>query len=121
MERLAGFSALVVAVIVSLLVVRTLQVTSVRVAAFFIIWLLLPYAILAIMLARDAPRPIERGNIMTTLLTVGGGLLFLFVVMRANPDPQGGIAVLFMPVYQGIAMLVLIPVTRRLLRGRPHP
>ena len=49
-------------------------------------------------------------------LVAGGGLAFLTLVIFVNPDPQGGIAVFFTPVYQGIAMMILFPLLRSALR-----
>jgi len=55
----------------------------------------------------------ERASAMTCLVAIAtvtvGGLLFLTYVIFLNPDPQGGIAVLFTPVYQAIGICVLVP------------
>ena len=75
-------------------------------------WLLLPYVILAVMLAFSTRVANDVANLAVTLLVVVGGLLFLVFVIFIRPDPQGGIAVFFTPVYQGAAMVVLIPLSR---------
>ena len=111
---LAGHLSLVVAAIVSLFVVWSLHVESSGFAALLGIWLLVPYAVLAVVLKTRASRATENANVATTLLVVAGGLLFLIVVVFVDSDPQGGIAVLFTPVYQGIAIVVLLLLTRRL-------
>jgi uncharacterized membrane protein len=104
--------SLVVAAVVSLFVVRSLQPRGAGVATLLSIWLLLPYVILAVVLqARSSPAK-DIANLVTTLLVVAGGLLFLIMVVFISPDPQGGIAVVFTPIYQGIATAVLLPLTR---------
>ena len=111
---LAGQLSLVVAAIVSLFVVWSLRAESTRFAVLLGIWLLVPYAVLAVVLKTRASRATENANVATTMLVVAGGLLFLIVVVFVDSDPQGGIAVLFTPVYQGIAIVVLLLLTRRL-------
>jgi hypothetical protein len=54
----------------------------------------------------------EIADLIVTVLVVAGGLLFLTIVVFVRPDPQGGIAVLLTPVYQGIAMVILVPLSR---------
>jgi hypothetical protein len=97
---------------VSLVLVHSLKPTSVKAATFFSIWLLLPYLILAIVLAIRAHMATEIADLIVTVLVVAGGLLFLTIVVFVRPDPQGGIAVLLTPVYQGIAMVILVPLSR---------
>ncbi|MDQ3149214.1 MAG: hypothetical protein M3Q38_04730 [Chloroflexota bacterium] len=107
-----GYLLLVAAAVVSLMFVHSLKPTSVEAAAFLSIWLLLPYLILAIVLAIRAHIATEIANLTVTVLVVAGGLLFLTIVIFVRPDPQGGIAVLFTPVYQSIAMVILVPLSR---------
>lgn len=106
-----AYVLLIVAAIVSLFFVYILKPTSAEATALFGIWLLLPYIILAAILAFST-RAIDVANLVVTLFVVVGGLLFLVVVIFIRPDPQGGIAVFFTPMYQGVAMVVLIPLSR---------
>ena len=73
---------------------------------------MLPYLILAAILAFNTRAAIDVANLAVTLFVVVGGLLFLVVVIFLRPDPQGGIAVFFTPMYQGVAMVFLIPLSR---------
>ena len=107
-----AYLLLVAAAVVSLMFVHSLKPASVAAATFFSIWLLLPYLILAMVLATRARIATEIANLTVTVLVVAGGLLFLTIVIFVRPDPQGGIAVLFTPVYQGIAMVILVPLSR---------
>jgi len=107
-----AYVLLIVAAIVSLFFVYILKPTSAEATALFSIWLLLPYIILAAILAFSASVAIDVANLVVTLFVVVGGLLFLVVVIFIQPDPQGGIAVFFTPLYQGVAMIVLIPLSR---------
>ena len=107
-----AYVLLIVAAIVSLFFVYILKPTSAEATALFGIWLLLPYIILAAILAFSTRVAIDVANLVVTLFVVVGGLLFLVVVIFIRPDPQGGIAVFFTPMYQGVAMIVLIPLSR---------
>ena len=107
-----AYVLLIVAAIVSLFFVYILKPASAEATALFGIWLLLPYIILAAVLAFSTRVAIDVANLVVTLLVVVGGLLFLVVVIFIQPDPQGGIAVFFTPMYQGVAMVVLIPLSR---------
>ena len=107
-----AYVALIVAAIASLYFVYILKPTSAEATALFGIWLLLPYLILAVILAFSTRVAIDVANLVVTLFVVVGGLLFLVVVIFKRPDPQGGIAVFFTPIYQGVAMVVLIPLSR---------
>jgi hypothetical protein len=107
-----AYVLLIIAAIVSLFFVYLLKPTSAEATALFGIWLLLPYLILAVILAVSTRVAIDVANLVVTLFVVVGGLLFLVVVIFIRPDPQGGIAVFFTPIYQGVAMVVLIPLSR---------
>ena len=107
-----AYVLLIVAAIVSLFFVYILKPASAEATALFGIWLLLPYIILAAILAFSTRVAIDVANLVVTLFVVVGGLLFLVVVIFIRPDPQGGIAVFFTPMYQGVAMVVLIPLSR---------
>jgi len=107
-----AYVLLIIAAIVSLFFVYILKPTSAEATALFGIWLLLPYLILAVILAFSTRVAIDVANLVVTLFVVVGGLLFLVVVIFIQPDPQGGIAVFFTPMYQVVAMIVLIPLSR---------
>jgi hypothetical protein len=105
-----GYAILAIAASVSLVFVNVLKPDSLGATAFFAGWLLLPYAALAlglIYLAKERASAIA--YVAVTALVAGGGLLFLTEVIFLHPDPQGGIAVLFTPLYQAIAIAVLLP------------
>jgi hypothetical protein len=103
---------LVAAAIASLFFVRALKPTSMVATVLISIWLLLPYMILAVIVSLRTRLAIEMANLAVALLVAAGGLLFLTMVIFVQPDPQGGIAVFFTPLYQGIAMIVLFPLLR---------
>jgi hypothetical protein len=118
--KIVGHSSLVVAALVSLAVVWSLQPRGAGLAALASLWLLLPYAALAVVVeARPAAATLT--SVTTVLLVVAGGLLFLIMVVFVNPDPQSGIAILLTPLYQGIATLILLPLTGWLFGTNSHP
>jgi hypothetical protein len=114
--RAVGYIVLTVAAALSLVFVYVLKPSSLGAAAFFSAWLMLPYAALALTLKFAAK---ERAS-MVTIVTVAvlmavGGLLFLTDVIFLRPDPQGGIAVLFTPIYQAFGIALLLPACKWLL------
>lgn len=120
MLRGVGRLSLVVAALVSFFVVRSLKPAGIGVAVLLSIWLLLPYMVLAVVLETRSSAAKDIANVITTLLVVTGGLLFLILVVFVSPDPQGGIAVVLTPVYQGIATTVLLPLIRWLFARNAH-
>ena len=103
---------LVGAAAASLFFVRTLQPSTTGAVIFFSVWLLLPYVALMVVVEKSAGKATATADFVTTCLVAGGALAFLTLVIFVDPDPQGGIAVLFTPVYQGIAMMILFPLVR---------
>jgi hypothetical protein len=81
---------------VSLVFVNVLKPNSPGATAFIAAWLVLPYAALALALAFFAR---ERASAIA-------------YVIFLHPDPQGGIAVLFTPIYQTIGIGFLVPTCR---------
>jgi hypothetical protein len=71
-----AYVLLIVAAIVSLCFVYLLKPTSAEATALFSIWLLLPYIILAVILAFSTRVAIDVANLVVTLFVVVGGLLF---------------------------------------------
>jgi uncharacterized membrane protein len=114
--RIAAHSALVAAALTCVFVVWSLRPSGATIAMFLGMWLLLPYAALAVVLEADSSARTETADAATALLVVAGGLVFLILVVFVFPDPQGGIAVVFTPVYQAIAIAALLPLMRWILR-----
>jgi hypothetical protein len=115
-----GYALLAIAASVSLVFVNVLKPDSPGATAFIAAWLLLPYAALAlalVFLAKERSSAI--GYAVVTAVVAEGGLRFLTDVIFLHPDPQGGIAVLFTPIYQAIGIVVLLPTCHWLtLRSR---
>lgn len=111
-----SYAVLAIAASVSLVFVNVLKPNSLGATAFIAAWLVLPYVALALALAFFAK---ERASVIAyvvvTAVAAVGGLLFLTNVIFLHPDPQGGIAVLFTPIYQAIAIAVLVPICRWLI------
>jgi hypothetical protein len=93
-----------------------LKANSLGAAAFIAVWLVLPYAALAVGLTFFAnERASAIAYVVVVAIVTAGGLLFLTYVIFLHPDPQGGIAVLFTPIYQAVATGVLVPTCRWLI------
>jgi hypothetical protein len=111
-----SYAVLAIAASVSLVFVNVLKPNSLGATAFIAAWLLLPYAALALGLAFFAKeRASELTYVVVTVVVAGGGLLLLTDVIFLHPDPQGGIAVLFTPIYQVVGIGVLVPTCRWLI------
>jgi multidrug transporter EmrE-like cation transporter len=107
-----GYLVLVGAVLVSLVFVLALRPTSLGVTVAFSAWLSLPYIILApVLVFTERKRASMNASVFVTVVVAGAGLLFLTDIIYLHPDAQGGIAILFTPIYQGIGMGVLLPLS----------
>jgi hypothetical protein len=110
--RAIGYAVLGLAALVSLAFVHVLKPTSLEAAAFLSAWLLLPYALLAVLLAsRKEHITWTTANVVVCVLVALGGLLFLIDIIFLHPDAQGGIAVIFTPAYQMIGTALLLPIS----------
>jgi hypothetical protein len=120
--KATSYAVLAIAASVSLVFVNVLKPNGLGATAFIAVWLLLPYAALALALTFFAKEHASAiAYVVVTAVVAGGGLLFLTDVIFWRPDPQGGIAVLFTPLYQLIGIGVLVPTCRWLserLTGR---
>jgi len=105
-----SYTVLAIAASVSLVFVHVLEPNSLGATAFIAAWLLLPYAALASALTFFAKKRTSAiAYLVVTVVVAGSGLLFLTNVIFLHPDPQGGIAVFFTPIYQAIGIGVLVP------------
>ena len=106
-----GYLVLVAAVLLSLVFVQSLKPTSFVATLIFSTWLAAPYILFALLLAFGVKKqPSIKSTVLVLIIVAGAGLLFLTDIIFLHPDAQGGIAVLFTPVYQAIGTAVLMPV-----------
>ena len=111
-----SYAVLAIAALISLVLVNVLKPNGLGATAFIAAWLLLPYAALALAIAFFVKeRASEITYVVVTVIVVGGGLLFLTNAIFLHPDRQGGIAVLFTPIYQAIGIGLLVPTCRWLI------
>ena len=106
-----GVLAIAAAAVASILFVVVLKPTSAAAFAAFAVWLVSPYAAMGIalvLLERKSRAPALWHFVV--ILVCAGGMLFLADVIFWHPDAQGAIAVLMAPLFQGAALLVLLPV-----------
>ena len=107
-----GLMVLAVASITSLLFVIVLKPTSLGAAVFLCAWLLFPYAALSLDLMFWSKKPSEAIAIFYVAVVISGGGLFFLAFLILNPNPQGGIAVIFTPIYQVIGLIILYPLSK---------
>jgi hypothetical protein len=94
------------------------KTTSVGAFVFFAAWLVTPYVILSAVLIFLSPQFGSSFHwfFVAALVTVAG-ILMLSDVMFWHKDAQGAIAILLVPLFQGIAYVVLLPLTQRVSRN----
>lgn len=112
------YAVLGFAAVASWLFVAILRPSSAWLSALLAAWLVLPYAVLALATRLGAGRAGQVACAVTSAIVAAAGLLFLCDVVLWHPDPQGGIAVFFTPIYQVLALIVLLPVCRQLAEKR---
>jgi hypothetical protein len=113
-----SYAVLALATLASFLFVAILRPTGSAVAGLLAVWLALPYGVLALIVRLGAGRATQLAGAVTTAVVAAAGLLFLSDEILWHPDPQGGIAVFFTPIYQVLALIVLLPVCRQLAEQR---
>ena len=111
--NIVAYSLLTVSAIANLYFAHTLEPTSAAAYVFIAVWLLLPHLVMAVRLALAQRKPFSLFYWYLAIPIVAiGGMLFLILVIFLNSDAQGGIAVFLTPIYQGIAMAILIPIAQ---------
>jgi membrane protein implicated in regulation of membrane protease activity len=77
---------------------------------FFAFWLISPYVILSAtpIFLRPTNQPSFHWFVVAALVSTGG-ILLLSDVIFWHKDAQGAIAMLLVPIFQGIAFVVLLP------------
>lgn len=112
-----SFLALLVAMAISLAMVRALQPATLKAGLLFSGWLLLPYVLLAgIVALRSRDRAAVLANLATILLVAAAGLKLLADVIFFHPDPQGPIALLMVPMLQVAGIVLALPLLHWALR-----
>ena len=104
-----------VSCVVTLWFMLQFKPTSISAFVLFAVWLIAPYIILGVMLLRVGTISDSIVYFLVTFIVAIGGLLFLTNIIFIDPNAQGGIAVLFTPIYQAIAIAVLIPTSQRVV------
>jgi hypothetical protein len=112
-----AYVALAVAAILTPVFVRALQPTTWTFGVVLAAWLLAPYLALAVWVAVARARQWTATASFVSTFVAAGGMAFLVNILFVHPDPQGGIAVLFMPIYQAAAAAVLIAGTAVVTHG----
>ena len=113
----AALFFVVLAACLTVLFVKAIKPVSAGALLFFSLWLLLPYGLMAVALValwrkRSASRRWPAVAIGVSI----GGLVFLMDVIVWRPEAQGAIAVLLVPLLQGCALALLLPVVSWLSR-----
>lgn len=105
------FVLIAAAACTTVIFVKALKPTSGGAFLFFAVWLVLPYAIMSavLILLRRKGITSAHWHAVAALVSIGG-ILFMTDVIFWHPDAQGAIAVLMIPILQGGASALLLPV-----------
>jgi hypothetical protein len=117
MNRIS-YAVLALAGVASVLFVALLKPSGAWIAALLAVWLALPYAVLALIVRLGSGRVAEIAAAVTSAIVAAAGLLFLSDVILWHPDAEGSIAVFFTPIYQVLALIVLLPVCKQIAEKR---
>ena len=110
----AAYVLVGVAAVCSLVFVYLLKPASAPAALLLAVWLLVPYALLALVV-RFARVP--RAALASATVIAALGLAFLLHSVVLRPDPQGAIAVMATPLYQLLATGIVVPLMAHFIRG----
>jgi hypothetical protein len=111
MQKHAAYVALAIACAITLSMVVALKPATAAAGVAIGAWLLCPYLLLAAalrFLARS-PKALRTYTTMAVVIPLGA-LAFLAYVIYIAPDAQGAIAVMFTPLYQLVAAVVLFAI-----------
>lgn len=107
-----GFLAIAAAACTTVWFVVAMKTTSAAAFAVFCAWLISPHAAMAAVLAlleRKGAAPAHW--YLVAIIVCAGGALFLADLIFWHTDAQGALAVLMAPLFQGIALAVLLPLS----------
>ena len=95
----------------TVLFVKALKPSSSGAFMFFSVWLLLPYvAMIGALISLHRQGKAALHFHAATVIVSAGGILLLTDIIYWHPDPQGAIAVIMIPMLQGITFAVLLPI-----------
>ena len=107
-----GFLAITAAAGTTVWFVAAMKPTSAAAFAVFCAWLISPHAAMAAALAlRERKGGAPANWYVVAIIVCAGGALFLANMIFWRTDAQGALAVLMAPLFQGIALVVLLPLT----------
>lgn len=118
-----GLLAITGAAVATIVFVASMKPTSAGAFAAFSAWLLAPHATMAaalLLMERKGGSPVD-WPVVAMVVVCAGGLLFLADLIYWHTDAQGAIAVLMAPFFQGVALVVLLPIASALNRKRNRP
>ena len=105
------FLLMAIAACISIWFVSVIKPTSVGAFFVFAVWLISPYVILTrILLFRRSANRLPW--FIAAVIVSMGGILLLSDVIFWHKDAQGAIALLLVPIFQGAAFVVLLPIVK---------
>ncbi len=80
-------------------------------------WALIPYALVVVATHRE-PSNLGSSSVLgvAAVLLSGASIVLLYLAFIANPDPQSGLVLVFLPLWQSLALLPFLGLSRFLAR-----
>jgi hypothetical protein len=105
------FILMAVAACTTVFFVSVLKPTSTGAFVFFAVWLSLPYVVIcAVLLTLQRKGAATFHWYVVAVIVSIGGILFMADVIFWHRDAQGAIAVFMIPILQGGALAILLPI-----------
>jgi len=98
-SQIAAVCLLVLGALVNGFFIDYLKINNLGFLIFLTAWLILPYIACFASVVH-----IKRNFLISVFFTVFITVLFLTDIVLINPDPQGGIAILIIPLFQAVAI-----------------
>lgn len=109
---IAGFLAIAAAACATVLFVGAMKPTSATAFALFSAWLLIPHAAMAAALMVKQHNGATPGHWHAVAIVVCiAGVLAIADAIYWHPDAQGALAVMMVPLLQGVALALLLPLS----------
>lgn len=109
---IAGFLAIAAAACATVLFVAAMKPTSTTAFALFSAWLLIPHAAMAAALMLKQRKGATPAHWHAVAIVVcSAGVLAIADAIYWHPDAQGALAVMMVPLLQGLALGLLLPLS----------
>ena len=111
-KKIIGYAVLIVASVATAILTVKSEINNQIAMIVFLLWGLIPYIILGYVLKNISELSKNSTLSLIAIMAISlAGLYAMVDIMFIHPDPQGGLALLMVPLFQFIAIgfMLLIP------------